>query len=510
MCVRRRMIIIFLSALVAVLGGCEAMEDILPFAGAYKINLQINGIVLDECSYVSLNDGIHPFFEESVSADQDVSALIINIKNANDEFIGSRIIYELEQNDLIESNRSGYDIVYKVKSFDDILAPYFLPEDLPQGVYSIILQVMNGRNILQKTEKSFFNLGMVDFKFERINVYLPGITKYVNHVPVDTIVMPEVDIDVSHYANPYIIWYEGKRIIGEGYYNDGAKNIFWKSPKQSCFVNISAEIFPVRNSEKLPGYKKEVSLVVSSISFDIHLISENIPQLLHWYTFEGNLKDLKSVSSDDHNLRLIGNKNSEWIGSDGTYGITTGVNNVLALPKIDFPNDAVKTWQVLFRFKPLNDGNIFSVQFDKSNVSLNLIQKGTVLTLLLKSGDKTISYNVEIKIIPDQISGASAAAPMSFITAGISFSVLSGVISAQFNIIGDSYDSSVMSIALEADVHNEFRIFLGSVSDENISAGAESKSTALWDEFALYYRPPSEILISELKKTDTEQLTDDS
>ena len=519
MCIQKAIKIFFLfSAFAVILCGCDAMDDILPSAGTYKINMQINGVLLDECSYIKLNDSIRPFFEDSISGDQDVTALIVSLKNANGEDIGSKVLYEIEWNTISDQEKSDYNIIQKVKSLDDILPVYPLPKDLSQGIYTIVSQIMSGKNILQRTEKLIFYLGAVDFKYEGISIYLPGIIESSHLIPVETVVMLEAGFEFSYRLNPYIIWYEGRKKISEGYVSDGAGNLFWKAPEQSGFFTLCAEIFPVRNFEKLPGYKKEVSLIVSSIAVDVHLISENIPQLINWYTLEGNLNDSKSPSAE-RALQTAGNNKPRWIGSNGTYGAVTGENNILSLPKTVYPNEVVKTWQTLFRFKPMNSGSLFSAQFFASDVILNLSHEGSHLILTLKSPEKTVSQIINIPASAEEPPDtASAKKPEPFVTAGVGFSVLPGIISAHINIIGGLYDPAARSIALEieADVNDEFQILLGFSPEQNSNADPseikiKSDATALWDEFALYYKPPREILFAELtQKTSEDQTSDDS
>ena len=515
MCIQKlAKLFLLLTAFAVFLCGCEAMDDILPSAGTYKINMQINGVLLDECSYITSSDSIHPIFEESVSGDPDVTALIISLKNTNGENFGSRVMYELEKSVSSEHDKSDIDIIQKVKSLDDILPPYPLPKDMSPGVYTIVSQIMSGKNILQRTEKSIFYLGVIDFKYGGIDIHLPGIVENSHLIPVDTVIMLEAGIEYSGRLNPYIIWYEGRKRIGEGYISDGAGNRFWKTPEQSGIFTLSAEIFPVRNYDKLPGYKKEISLIVSSISTDVHLISENIPQLINWYKLEGNLNDSKSPSAE-RALQPAGINKLKWAGSGGTYGIITGNNNVFALPKVVFPGEAVKIWQTLFRFKPVSDGCLFTVQFGASGVFLSLFQESSAFILTLMSPDSSTSQIIYIPAVTDDLPDTAVEKKTApFLTAGINITVLPGIVSAQLNILGDNFDSSAKSIALEVNVDDEFQILLGfqpEINSSDSAAETRSEAAALWDEFALYYKPPRDILITELAhKISEDQTPDDS
>ncbi len=193
---------------------------------------------------------------------------------------------------------------------------------------------MNGKDILQKTEKNIYYLGKTVFSYEGINVYLPGAADASHLIPKESVVMLEVNLDFDYRLNPYIVWYDGKNKISEGRFFDGADILFWKAPEQNGFFSLCAEVFPVENSNELTGYKKEISLLVSSNIKNIHLVSSDIKQLTHWYKMEGNLNDSKNAADDESSLKPDSKNKPKWMGLDGTYGLATGYNSILKLPKV--------------------------------------------------------------------------------------------------------------------------------------------------------------------------------
>jgi len=146
-------------------------------------------------------------------------------------------------------------------------------------------------------------LGKTVFSYEGINVYLPGAVDTSHLIPKDSVVMLEADLNFDYRLNPYIIWYDGKNKISEGRFSDGADILFWKAPDQNGFFSLYAEVFPVEKSEELTGYKKEISLLVSSNINNIHLVSSDIKQLTHWYKMEGNLNDSKNTADVESALK---------------------------------------------------------------------------------------------------------------------------------------------------------------------------------------------------------------
>ena len=489
MCIRRATKpLTFLAILVPIVFfniGCDAADSFLSSGGAYRPNARVNGVPLDECSFVVLGDKINPYFEEPISDDPDVTALMIFLRNIRGDITGQKVLYSLD------GEAEEDETVIRVKSLDDVLPSFPMPENISFGQYTIISQVMSGRDVLQKTEKAFFYLGNTVFSFESISASLPGVTENPQLIPTGTIIMLEAKVNFDSRIDPYIVWYNGRKKISEGKFSDTANLLFWKVPEQSGFFSISAEIYPAEGYVNLAGYQKETSLIVSSKTIDMHLVSEDIPQLLHWYIFDGSLNDSKPAASAGRSLKLVSG-NSQWMSANGTYGLAAGYNNVIALPKVEVSDNGNETWQTLFRFKPVSDGIIFSVQFGSStDVSMNLKREGQYLVLTLSSPIETVS---QILRIPEK---------SSFLTAGVNFSILQGLLSAKINIMGDSVEQGELTaepIRIEAELKDDFQIFLGDTAVVESANQNRTLLTALWDEFAVYNTPPMEIIAAQVRR----------
>jgi len=485
--------------LTVVFCSCEAIDTILPSAGSYKINVEINDISLDNCSFITSIDNIRPYFEDSVSNDPDVTGLVIFIKDSRGEINGSRVTYILDEDD--EPAQTANDSIISVDSLDDILPVFSLPDNLLIGSYTIVSQVMSGRDILQRTEKLFYYLGNTDFSFEGISVYLPGIAESIQLIPRGTAVLLEADLKNTGDLNPYIIWYEGRRKILEGTLADGADQLLWKAPDQSGFFSLRAEVFPAGNPERLTGYSKDISLLVSSKAIDMHLVSSDNPQLLSWYTFEGNLNNSKTSAGQ----AVLNTGTAKWMGANGTYGLVTS-RYYISLPKVSVPENLIKTWHVLFRFMPVESGGIFSVSFDSSHQAfLHLYMEDRDIILTLTSSLMTVS---QIFSLPET---AEESPDVFFHTASVSFSVAPDSITAQINFADDfiNNDPQVTPISIEAETENEFQIILGSLAENNLNnssrTGIKPAPAVVWDEFALYLMPPTETLIAEVKSPAKEE-----
>ena len=476
------------------------MDTIMPSASNYKVNVQINSLTLDDCSFVTSSDTIRPFFEDSVSNDQDVTGLMVFLKNSGGSVIGNRVLYSLVQENADDPDAASDDVVILVKNLDDFMPSFPMPKNLQPAMYTMVTQVMNGKNVLQRVEKSFYYINSIDFAYKGISVYLPGVTESSQLIPKGTVVMLETNIDFTDSIDPYIVWYEGKNIINEGKYSNGAGQLFWKAPEQSGFFYLRAEVFPVKTGDKLAGYKKDISLLVSSIAIDVHMVLNNIHQLVHWYTLDGSLNDSKMIASAERALKPADRASPVWKGKNGTYGLLTGYENTVSLPKVRIPEgNTAKTWQALFRFNSVNDGELFSVSFGSSGVRMHLFKENTDIILTITSPSKTVSQNYSL---PEKSNEPGYAD--SYIAAGLNFSVLSESISAHVNILGDLSGSDLNKDPAVIDISfpDEFQFLLGQTDSDirNDENKAKVKSAVIWDEFALYYMPPPDFFSAAQKR----------
>ena len=629
----------FFVFLCVFLVSCGPMDSLFNSAGNYKINVQINDIPLDECSFARSSDGIRPYFEHSVSKDRDITALMVYLRDTAGDIAGWKVIYKLDTKSVLnnapdenneevienendssdekntdasnedqneienesdndddnltedaeksdppeeeiskpenssqkqEQYKDGDELIIYVKNFDNL--PLFpIPDNLPMGHYVIVSLVMNDNDILQKVEKSFFYLSDIDFSYNGINVHLPGIAESNHLIPTGTVVMLEADLKFDRKLDPFIEWYDGKKKIAEGKASNGTGNIFWKAPEESGFYSIRAVIFPVEKIKDLSGYQKELTLLVSVKSVDIHLINENVPykqgSLVNWYAFESNLKDSRKLSNAEQaDAKQINEERAlkharnapVWKASDGTYGVVTGNNNIINAPTVLLSENERQDWQILFRFKPENDGGILSVQFGKSNsVFLHSYIENSNLFLTLTSATDTVTqtYSLNKPVTennapaindlstpetaehvnaPPETSGekneekdvlavetaehvnSQAVEKMwgsggSFITAGILFNIQPDILSARLNILGDQIDSELEGkpITLETEMKTEFQIMLGylqenkkPVEQKQIADAAEetsAKSTVVRHEYTVLW---DELALYKMPQTE--------
>lgn len=513
MFVRNWIIISIILAVLTVFTGCDTMDSLLSSAGTYKINAQVGRVSLDECSFIAFGDEISPFFEESVSKDPDITSLIVQLKNTEENILDWKVVYSLKKETELYSGSSTRSV--QVEDLDEKLPFFKVPENIPMGLYSMVFQIMSGKDIIQRTERDFFYLGKIAFSYDGINIHLPGVTENPQIVSKGQVVLLEAKLNFDKSMDPYIVWYNGKNIIAEGKHSEGMGCLLWETPDKSNFYHVRAEVFPVKNSVITAGYKKEVSVLISSANIDINLISENVPELLKWYVFEGNLNDSKTPDPEESRAIIpLTNIKPKWMSSNGTYGLATGTNEAFALPSVTIPSGE-NIWQLLFRFKPVNEGLIMSVNFNNVDIDIEMTDNNFLLSLTSPAGHISRIYNLY-------------TGEESFLTMGVSITTASGWVSAKLNVFGEKVELDELALpplTIEANAGNNFQILLGnelaaesgetdeSGEDESgepeesnelsepVKAGsALSVITAIWDEFAIYTNPSMEIIAAEVKQ----------
>jgi len=493
----KRALIIF--AILAFFSGCEAMDAFLPSSVTYRVNAKVDSVPLDEFSFITSGDKILPYFENSISGDPDVTALTLYLRDSKGEITGWKVTYTIDtegsgtvvnEPQRAAPNRKGEELVVPVKDLDSNLPDFPVPSALPMGQYTLVFQVMRGNQVVQRSEKSFFYLAEVGFSFDSIQVHQGGIPESSQQIPKGSVIMLEAKLDYDSLLDPYIVWYDGKKIISEGSFSEGAGNLLWKAPEQNGFASVRAEAFPIKNRQNLAGYSKDISLLVSSKKADIHLLPEDNKDVLYWYVLKGDLQEVKSNGLPERFLKHAKNISPKWLPSGGTFGLAAGTNDIYTLPGVSFSNSD-RFWQILCRIKPLNDGGILSVEFGTpSAVTMNLIKDDKNLILMLVSSEEVVT---QILTLPESD---------SFLTVGVNFSIQPDRLTAKFDILEDSDDQNEPAsdlITVDARLNNEFLVTLGSQykNDTAFSSGNKPAQpavfTAIWDEFALLHKS-SEIM----------------
>jgi hypothetical protein len=502
--------------------ACGDLDIVLPSAGTYQVKAMADGVSLDDRSLINTDDPVRPYFASSVTKDPDITGLMVFLKDSEGNSLEGKVLYSLKSDanegfeifsekakdeqeaaasagEPVPADESaqvrriaGTNIQIPVKRLDRDLPAFFMAEDLEIGQYTMVFQVLGEKETLYQTEKAVYYLGDAAFSLKDVQMYLPAVSAGSRLVSPGATVMLEARLDYDSRLDPYIVWYNGKKIIGEGNLSRGAGSFLWKAPEQTGFHMLRAEAFPFEARKGIAGSSREISIPVSPKAVDDNLVSGDIPDLLHWYQFGGNLQDSKPPVSAAWSLISQTEKAPRWGPAGYSYGLVTGPNDVYLLPPISFPNDGREdSGQFLLRFKPISNGSIFNAQFTTrvsppASFEMSLSLNGENLTLRLTASETSVV----------ELSAPVIFTSDEYITVAIDFLILPDRFEVVFNPIysAESEQQAVLLnnnpkvqigktlIGLNAPLSGECNFALGT--------GGSAGATAIWDEFAILHLAP--------------------
>jgi hypothetical protein len=108
------------------------------------------------------------------------------------------------------------DLIVEAARMEGDLTPFLLPEGLEIGQYKLVFQVLGDQGVLNRIEKTIYYVADALFSLNAFTAYLPGGIEGSSIVPPGTDVMLEVQIAADKRLEPYVVWYNGKKRIGEG------------------------------------------------------------------------------------------------------------------------------------------------------------------------------------------------------------------------------------------------------------------------------------------------------
>ncbi|MDR2743175.1 MAG: hypothetical protein LBB98_13635 [Treponema sp.] len=296
---------------------------------------------------------------------------------------GSGAYRFFKRESIAEPSLQYEDAIY-VKKLSGTLPPLLLPQDIEMGQYILVFQVLGEKGVLNRIEKPFYYIGTSEFTLSDIHAYLPGTFDKGHLAPPAIPIMLETKLAAGTNLNPYVVWYNGKKRIYEGYVADGAARFIWWVPARTGFHILKVEAFPFKPLDtglRVPmGKIKELSLPVAtkneSFSFsnipdglEIGFSEKELIPIRHYQLF-ANLEDSQSSVLTRNILTAI-NHTPEWLPQGNIFGLAVGPDHSFSIPGPLFtPSAPDAAGHLLFRFIPLADGTIFSGSF-KLNASLN-------------------------------------------------------------------------------------------------------------------------------------------
>jgi hypothetical protein len=397
--------------------SCGEMDSLFPISQTYQVSAIAGERSLEEYALLAQDDKITPFFVHSVKGDPDIAGLKVLLQTAEGIQAGKAVLYTagFEGDEEPENLEAEKEEEYLLARMDGDLPSFSIPSDqLKPGAYVAVFQVLGkDRKPLARTERAVYYLADKDYHITGIGAYLPEDFSGSYLIPPGTPVLLEARIAADEGLDPWVAWYNGRTRIGGGRLSDGANRIIWKVPARTGFRYIRVETVPfppiqrgntpaaARADNLLRGKTRELSLPVSAKeTFPKSQDEKTEEGLLALYRFSGDIQDARIPEK-----KLIPRDSEKgvpcWLpGDDHIYGLAIGPLDAYLVP-LDIPEQEPGEQgrgAFIFRFKPLNDGLIFSASFREEGngpeLALSVNREAFVLTM--KAGDWEENIAVEI------------------------------------------------------------------------------------------------------------------
>jgi hypothetical protein len=541
-------------------------------SGGYKVNALVNGNSLENCSIIRSNDKIQPYFADSVINDPDLTGLLVYLQNSRGEIPGEKIRYMLyayvDEVDLpvtkveIEESSENEEEATKseetsgvagqttsnerldsrekvviVKSFDQDL-PYFpIPQNLETGSYSLVFEALGRKTTLSHTEVDIYYLGDIEFILKDISLYSPGVSGSQLILPEATVLL-EASLDYDQCLDPYLIWYRGKTVVSEGKMSEGAGSFLWKAPDQAGIYSMRLEAFPLHLKQNQTGILREISLPVSPKAVNAgyffvdgskHTPKSSLatgtsypeqarhddgkastpplaPELLQWFQFNGNLLDSTSTLTDERQLVSTNEKKPRWEALNQNYGLSIGPDDSYSISPVNFfiAKQDKGGGIFLFHLRPIVEGDIFNVFFPSQLSST----EGAWINVTSESNSIVLRLCANGQIIETPIYLTSREA-QAFFPVVVEFYIRPYRIEAKLSLGENQFQQhEAVGIGLSGPLTGEGKIMLGTTPQnmkppngtklqqitsigtgeipETIATGEQASAlTTVWNEFAV-------------------------
>jgi hypothetical protein len=365
------------------------------------------------------------------------------------------------------------DETVMVKQLDQYLPAFRIVEELDIGRYNLVFQVMGEKEILYRTYRPIYFIGDAKFTLGEIQSFLPVAITGGRLIPPGINVMLGTEISADPRLDPYIIWHNGKKIIAQGRLSEGANYLLWKTPEQTGFHSIRAEVFPLLPGDRMPGNMlgkiKELSLPVSSKSEGLRRFSDPSGEFINWYQLWGTLDDAKARNNSERRLVSLYAQAPRWTPFGGMYGLLVGPEDIYTLPGMPFKlsGDARGTGRIQLHFAALSEGSVLNIRFAGGEIpaqedargtvpagtaALDLSFTGDALSLRIASGNLSKEESIELN-------GDEAN---SFITVSIEFAIAQDHFNAELRLENSAETTGLLAVALDTPISGEGSLRFGS------------------------------------------------
>jgi hypothetical protein len=333
---------------------------------------------LDAGSGESREDGIY----ETSPADDGYSADGASGLDDNPE---EKTVYQIREKKTFSGTgdiSEPDELVIYVPKLSAELPVLLLPEKLTIGPYILVFQVLGLQGVLSDFEKLIYYISDAELALGDIQTYHSGNAERSGVVSPDSALMLETRVSADKRLAPYIVWYHGKKRLREGPVSGGVDRFLWKTPAQTGFQALRAEVFPFTPPaarKDTGGLVKELSLAVSSKQARRAVgNTEASPpdSITWWYQFNGDLSDSLAPQDGGRELKPGNDTVITWLPKTGIYGLAVGPGYSYTIPGSLFTPDEKLPGrgQLVFRFTVQSSGIISSSIFtlDRTSQTLKL------------------------------------------------------------------------------------------------------------------------------------------
>lgn len=542
--------------IISMLASCgDSGTLVLPTSETYKVGIALNSRSIEqnftENPIIRQGDEISPYLLNFSADDPDVYGLIVFLKTPTGTILDGKAHYtlsgsairrnqvdgelELDPDETLPETETNSDSVdtetqtqpetvpvkptpeskpipvveawggpqgvvdqsFTVERLDRYLPSFMLDSELAIGQYLLVFQVVGVRTVLYQQERLFYFLGDADFTFNDIRRYLPGVASITHLAPAGVAIMFEAQLDFDERLDPYIVWYNSKKRIGEGRVADGLNRLIWTVPQQTGFQTIRAEVFPFESVQKISGETKEISLVVSLKSENGGYFAEDASRFVCWYQFQNNLVDAVQPKNAQNYLVADGNasRTPRWLPVADIYGLVLSPHDRYLLQlSLPLPSEEEEeqekqgVGELLLHIKPLRDGTIFKVEFN-TKPNPNSTKSDTVeLSCSFNAGQPVLLLSAgELTFESSPLVGDSNAHDL--LTLAIKFSLSKNILTASLYVKELKQETEPLTIALSTDLNGETVLQLGVENTKEDVDGV----IAILDELAVAFELESKI-----------------
>lgn len=374
--------------------SCGDYVHITPNSNIYKVTVYVGNQTLDQGGLVRSHTNLRPAFLSSVAADPDVQGLSVILKDLSGSDKTDEIIYSKS-----ELNTRAERIL--VSSLDSTLPTFTLPPDIPIGPYNLVIKVLGVDGVLSEKSLPLYYLSDAVFSIQGIHSFPPGIKPSTSPLfPPGIQLLLEGLVSADIRLDPYVIWYEGSRIVKRGRLAEQANFLLWQTPDAEGFQTLRFELYPENPGEskdqnRIPYISSSLRIAISNMA-PIPGLNPDLGPFTTWFRFLGTLTAEATESGPVPVLKKPGTPNTLWLPGDDNYGLAVGFAHryIVTDPLIPISNGTIQRAQIFLRYAPYSrhgSGPILFARFNNQNETdapLDLTLSLEAGTLIIKATSK--------------------------------------------------------------------------------------------------------------------------